>query len=347
MQNKISLIITILFLSLSADDIDIGMSLLSQGKYDEAYGYIDRAYKKSPSSSKAQLAYAKTVSSGMEAGKLYNDIIGNKNAPDSLRSEAYVQLGCLYYCKEDYDSARSMFHQADKLSSGTGNDHLMALAAFNRGDNRTPETVWLAMASDEKKKIRGRALYYLGNTFYRQGKYEQAYNCYKNASEMEGEAWTVPAYAGACLSSYYTGDTLFSTILYDKIQKRYPSLLEAEPLRRIFSSGSRFVETDINSRENVAASENKAPEEDNTVSKVSEKAAYTLQVGAFSSEENAKSLFRKMEKDFKHVSIKKERIKGTVFHKVRVELFADKEEALAYGEKHLKGRGINFRVVEK
>ena len=347
MQNKVPLIITVLFISLTADDIDIGITLLSQGKYEEACEYISRAYKKNPSSPKAQLAYAKTVSSGMEAKKLYNDIIENKTVSEPLRSEAYFQLGCLYYCKEDYDNAKSMFNKAQKLSGGRRNNHMKALAAFNKGEYRTSETVWLAGVSDEKKKDRGRALYYLGNMFYRQGKYEQAYNCYKNASEMKGEAWTVPAYAGACLSSYYTGDTLFSTILYDKLKKNYPSLLESEQLKHVFSKSSKFVESDINSREDVGTGDNKISEDMDTDTKVTEKAAYTLQVGAFSSGENAKSLFRKMKKDFNHVSIKEEKIKGTIFHKVRVELFTDKEEALAYGEKNLKSRGINFRVVEK
>ena len=347
MQNKVSLIITVLFLSLSADDIDIGISLLSQGKYDEACEYINRAYNKNPSSSKERLAYARTISNGMEAKKMYRDITGSKTVPDSLRTEAYFQLGRFYYCKEDYDSAKSMFNKAQKSSASKKNNHMKALAAFNKGDYRTPETVWLAGASDEKKRDRGRALYYLGNMFYRQGKYEQAYNCYKNASELMKERWTAPAFAGACLSSYYTGDTLFSTILYDKIKKKYPSLLEGELLRQTFSRSSKFVETDIDSREDFGAVENEVSKKGDEGPKPSRTGKYTLQVGAFSSEANAKNLFQKMKKDFEQVSIKKEKIKGKVFHKVRVELFTNKEEALAYGEKYLKSRGISFRVVEK
>ncbi len=347
MPKKLSLIITALFISLSADDIDIGISLFSQGKFDEACEYINRAYNKNPSSSKIQLAYARTVSNGMEAKELFRNITGSKTASDSLRSEAYFQLGRFYFCKEDYDSARSMFNKAQKLSASKRNSHMKALAAFNRGDYRTPETVWPAKASDEKKKERGRALYYLGNMFYRQGKYEQAYNCYKKASEMEDEAWAVPAFAGACLSSYYTGDTLFSTILYDRIKKDFPSLLEAEQLKQAFSGSSKFIETDINSREDFGAVDSKVSKKGDAVAKVREKAAYTLQVGAFSSKENAKNLFRRMKKDFENVSIKKEKVKGKVFYKVRAEVFTNKEKALAYGEKHLKSRGIQFRVVEK
>lgn len=347
MSEKVSLIISLLFLSLFADDIDSGISLFSRGEYNEACEYINKAYREKPTSPKAQLAYAKTVSDGMEAEKLYKRITENQSAADSLKSEACFQRGLFYYCKEEYERAMRMFSKAQKLSAGTRNKHMKALAACNKGDNHSAEPVWFSMTSGKNKKRRGRALYYLGNMFYRQGKYEQAYNFFKSASEMDGEAWVVPSYAGACLSSYYAGDTLFSTILYSKIKNKYPSLLEEEQLKRTFTGSCGFVETDSDLHEHIAASANTIFEKGDAVSKASEKAAYTLQVGAFSSEENAKCLFRKMKKKFENVSIKKEKLKESFLHKVRVELFTDKEEARAYGEKHLKSRGLTFRVVEK
>ena len=44
---------------------------------------------------------------------------------------------------------------------------------------------------------------------------------------------------------------------------------------------------------------------------------------------------------------KKETIKDKVFHKVRVGRFTREDEALSYGEKHLRGKGIAFRVVRE
>ena len=347
MTKYLLLIILIFFISVSADDIDIGLSLLSQGKFSEACEYINRAYKNSPSSPRVQLAYARTVTNGIEAQKLYKKIVANESAGESLKSKAYCMLGFLYYCKEDYDSARSMFNKAEKSSASEIHTHMRALAAFNRGDNRTPEAAWAPIASDDKKKDRHKALYYLGNMFYRQGKYEQAYNCYKNASEMKNMAWTVPALTGACLSSYYNGDTLFSTILYNQINKEYPFLLETELLKQTAPGHGRFTETDIKSRDDFGSVDSKTSERKQDAATNAEKAVYTLQVGAFGSEDNAKKLYRKMQKDFEDVTIKKEKIKGKVFHKVRVELFTKKEDALAYGERHLKSRGISFRAVKK
>ena len=346
MIKYLPLLILLFFISVTADDIDIGLSLLSQGKFSEACEYITRAYTSSPSSPRAVLAYAKTVTNGIEAQKLYKKIIDNESAGDSLKSEVYCMLGFLYYCKEDYNRAKSMFNKAEKSSVSGINTHMRALAAFNGGDNRTAETLWLPIISDDKKKDRHKALYYLGNMFYRQGKYEQAYNCYKNASEIKNMAWTVPALTGACLSSYYNGDTLFSTILYNQIHKDYPFLLEADQLKQAAPGHGGFTETDIKSRDDGSV-DSKSSERKEDAAKKTEKAVYTLQVGAFGSEDNAKKLYRKMQKDFEDVTIKKEEIKGKVFHKVRVELFTKKEDALAYGEKHLKNRGISFRVVNK
>ena len=72
---------------------------------------------------------------------------------------------------------------------------------------------------------------------------------------------------------------------------------------------------------------------------------YTLQVGAFSTLLNAKKLFLAMEKIYNNVSIKKETVRGTVYHKVRIETFSTRDEARRYGEKYLREMDIKFTVV--
>jgi tetratricopeptide (TPR) repeat protein len=72
---------------------------------------------------------------------------------------------------------------------------------------------------------------------------------------------------------------------------------------------------------------------------------YTLQVGAFSTLLNAREMLLDMKKICKNVSIKKESVRGTVYHKVRVETFSTRDEARKYGEKYLRNRDIQFTVV--
>jgi tetratricopeptide (TPR) repeat protein len=74
---------------------------------------------------------------------------------------------------------------------------------------------------------------------------------------------------------------------------------------------------------------------------------YTLQVGAFSTLLNAKKMFIAMEKMYNNVSIKKETVRGAVYHKVRVETFSSKDEARNYGEKYLRNKNIQFTVVSQ
>ena len=80
---KQSILSLLVFLSVStyADDATIGLTLLSQGEFEEACQYINRAYKNNPNSPDAQYAYAKIINDGLSARDLYKSIAGRLAAP--------------------------------------------------------------------------------------------------------------------------------------------------------------------------------------------------------------------------------------------------------------------------
>ncbi len=345
-----------------AGDVEIGLSLLSAGKFNEACQYIHRAYEDNPSVPKVQFAYAMTEPDGLKAKTIYKSIVDNKKAPDSLKAEACSRLGDFYCCKEDYDKAQRFYSRAEKILKHDSDRHMKALAIFKKGDNRTAESIWLGMVSSEQEAgSADQARYYLGNAFYQQGNYEQAFNCYVKASRAEGSEWAAPALTGACLSAANRGETTHSTILFEQIQKKYPAILEKELLKAVEIKPVSFVEADIGTRDDFGAveeanqPEKSVPEDVTEPEEVKEpqkeiepqRGLYTLQVGAFGSTENARNLQKKMRQHFDHVTVKEEIVRGIKYLKVRVGSFSKEEEALAYGEKFLRGNDIAFRVVKE
>ncbi len=362
MKQSIIFLIVILQASVFAGDVEIGIALMKAGKFDESCQYIHRAYANNPSIPKTQFAYALTEADGMKAKKIYKNIAENKTASNSLRAEACNRLGAFYYCKEDYDKARVFYSKAEKHSQKDKYRHMKALAIFNKGDSRTAESLWLSMVSVEKEKgSADKVRYYLGNAFYQQGNYEQAYNCYNPVSESGKREWVAPALIGAHLSAFHRGDTERSAILFEKIQKEYPSLLEKELLNAGEAKSVTIVEVDIGSRDDFGAVEEDIqwedvvpPEEKIAQDKIEPQkegnprnGQYTLQVGAFGAIENAQKLQKEMKNHFDYVTVKEEIVRGIKYLKVRVGSFEKEEEALTYGEKHLRRKDIPFRVVKK
>ncbi len=345
------IVLVLLSVSTFAGDLEDGLALLSEGKFDEASRYIRRAYKQNPSDPPTWFAYAQILTSGTDAGSMYDSLARSKSVPDSLKAEALYRLGCLHYCNEEYKNAETAFIKAEKLNATSTISHGKVMAIFNRGDNRKAESIWLEMVSkgDDRQAVK-KARYYLGNAFYQQGNYKEAYNCYNTAWEFSDEPWSVSARAGACLAAYHTGDTARSKEIYAELIKENPLLLEKDLLEALFTKSVSFSEEDIEDlggRDDFGAVSGEP--EVSVVKPVENKhgARYTLQVGAFSSVENARKLQKKMKKNFDHVTVVKEKIKGKEFHKVRIGRFTREDEALDYGNKHLKTRGYAFRVVKE
>jgi rare lipoprotein A len=76
------------------------------------------------------------------------------------------------------------------------------------------------------------------------------------------------------------------------------------------------------------------------------KRRYTVQVGSFASEENAKALKRELVVSFSDVEVVRRTIGGDTFFRVRIGDFAGPSEAVAMAER-LAARGLNVVIIER
>jgi septal ring-binding cell division protein DamX len=74
---------------------------------------------------------------------------------------------------------------------------------------------------------------------------------------------------------------------------------------------------------------------------------YTLQLGAFSSDKNAKKLATELSNEYDSVSVVKIDNNGTTIYRVRVGVFASETEADLWAKRNLGSRNLSFRVVTR
>lgn len=74
---------------------------------------------------------------------------------------------------------------------------------------------------------------------------------------------------------------------------------------------------------------------------------FTLQTGAFSQRKNAERMLENLKIYFDTVNIIREWTNGKNLYKVLAGRFNNKNNALAFGEKHLSVKNIDFRVIKR
>lgn len=350
-----------LFLSLcciifagASTEVEQGLQLFIKGEFNSAKEYITRGYQAKPFSSLAQFAYARILSDAAEAEKIYRKIAFSKKTPDSLKAEVFYCLGILYYVKRNFEEADSMLLLAEKLGVKEKSKHLRAIVAMQKGDNACAESLWLKMSVPGRpEQLVRKYNYYLGNLYYQQNRFDKAYSCYTKACKTKKtEPWSVPAQVGAYLSAYGNNDTLHTAEFYNQIVEDFPFFLETDvfhnPQKEILVAE---VKTDIKDKIDAQVKTEKQENLSLSPATVSEElktgSHYALQVGAFSSLENAEKLARQLKELFDHIFIRQETVNGTVFHKVLIGAFGAEDEALSFGKQHLEKDGYKYRVVKQ
>jgi len=313
--------IACLCLCARAGDVDIGRSLLRQGHIDEAREYLARAYAADSLSAAAQFAYAGVVADGARAERLYAAVERNAGAPTDMRCEAALRLGDACYCRGEYAGAYSWYEKAWRRDPSPRCGRLLARAALAMGEAGKAEAVLGPLAAGKDSAVVSQSLYYRGKCALALGRYEQAFSYFEKASQCADCAHGAAALYGAAAASRRLDNTNQMERLRQTLAQRYTFLLESQMLSRDVASGENPART------------GGAPE------------AYTLQVGAFASLENARKLCRRLEARFRDVTIAA--APDGKLHRVRIGSFATESEAAAYGEKHLKSEGMAYRVIKK
>jgi tetratricopeptide (TPR) repeat protein len=318
--------------ALRAGDVEVGRMLLEQGNVREAREYITRAYQSDSASIEHCFAHALLITNAGNAQKAYTNIAENKSADAALRCRAYMRLGALSYARYDYENAYMMYARGWELDPNAECGRLLARAAISKQDLIVAEAL-LAPASNAEYSP-----YYMANVSFLKDDYDQALAGYDKTARVDSGNYRAPALAQAivCCSKLEKAE---EKMQYRKtLNKRFDFILE-----------EALLDTDTG---NCAPPKPAADDKHDAAKKAQtradrKKAFYSLQVGAFASLENARAMRRRLIDDYKDVIIAPAIVRGRNLHRVRIGSFESEKKAEIWARRHLKRKGISYRVVPK
>lgn len=135
-------------------------------------------------------------------------------------------------------------------------------------------------------------------------------------------------YADAALYRIYS--YYYALGLYESASKKLSLLINnypASPYINIAKQNQLLIDPDIEKEEDKT---NRYGRDEQTIDDVSGSYQYTIQAGAFSNRENAKSLQENFEKFGLYSQIKAKQVAGTTFHIVYVGRFVTNDEAKSF-----------------
>ncbi len=256
------------------------------------------------------------------ARQLSRGLIDDPDASDTIQAQAHLLLGDHLTAEKSH--TRAAFHYSRSAQLLTEGIYKYASALVRAGN--ADSAVSLLHEGTTNPLTDPERSYYLGIALLADSLYSQAVEAFKAAMKRPEDAWYEAAAGGAYAAAVELGHTEEAERLSTLLEKHGPYLLDRRAQKHRIQTRA------------------KAPKETRTTNP-SGRSRYSLQVGAFSSAENAESYRIELKKTFGTVRILEAESGGTVLHKVRVGLFDSEEGALAFGEKQLRPRDILFRVV--
>jgi tetratricopeptide (TPR) repeat protein len=264
------------------------------------------------------LARAQSLSDAAQALELYNKIASDKTAPGSVRSEAWFRLGCASYMTGRFHKAASYLKKAAEAAGCS----VYTQAYYLNAIHDTADSFFIKTLTKETEDTvlpAGKtAHFYLALFYYARKDFSRALTHFRTAADSTGSVWwAYPADVGAYCCAEGLGHPEEATGAYDRTNKNCPACLEKAMMEKAKIKPALSAE------------------------------AFTLQVGAFSTRENAQSYITSLSKQFADVSVSMGTLGNKTFYRVRIGAFATKESAQAYGDSALAKKGITFRVVEE
>jgi cell division septation protein DedD len=328
-------------------------ALLQKGEYKKAAALLEKAHAENPSDQEITLLYATTLSDANKALVLYKKIAQDKSLPDSLRSEAYFRLGCANYLWGRFHKASGYFINAAGIS-GKSRD---VEACYLNAVHDTADSSFLATlknAAEDTALATGKtANFYLGIYYYAKRNYRLALSHFTaSVGSPVTPSRLCAAYAGsyACaagLSRHEKADSLLAFI-----QQEYPTYLEKVMVEKAVAKPLTALKKDSTIKKETAAW---LPPDSAALKKVpvkkaetvGRKAVFSLQVGAFSTMENAEAFKAGLSKELPPASIVSGVTGDKTVYRVHVGAFDTKENAQAYGDSVLVKKGMKFQIVEE
>jgi TolA-binding protein len=360
-KNKMKLISTLAlmlgasFISdcFAAPSVAEAPALLEKSDNSGAEATIGTAFQKNFIDPYTTLLYARSLSDANKAISLYKKIVADKFSADSLRSEAYFRLGCALYLKGRFQKASGFFINAAGVS-GKSRD---LEACYLNAVHDTLDTSFLATlqkaAGDTALTSSKTANFYLGIYFYAKKEFSRALSHF-NASigASEDMPWKCCAYAGAYCCSAELSRSQEAADILALIKRNWPVYLEHTLVDKTKINPPTTVKKDSASPKDTTAwltpdsTQKKEPVSSKPLPSM-QSSGFSLQVGSFSTMENAQALKTSLKNDFPSVEITQGTVGNKTVFRVRVGVFKSRDAAQTLGDSTLVKKGIAFKVIEE
>ncbi len=310
-----------------------GVQLMQKGAYSEALKRLEKAHRTNPADARIAFDYARVAPCSI-AIALYTRLALETKTPDSLRAASYIQLGDYSFVHSAFKTAAEKYRLATTIVDDPQYRHLRACASAALHDTATARSIWHTLTLEYGSDLASQAPYHLGLLDISDESYDSAYSRFTRAGKLDStKSWTIAATAAKLECATRLGKTDSIKILEKQLQPFHERLLEKDLL------GLAAILADKKPAAGAPTTTAATATPDST--------AYTLQVGAFGSLDNATSLQRQLMPRFKEVTILPVTLSEQVFYRVRIGTFKSKNAAEAFGKDSLSAAGITFKAVAR
>jgi tetratricopeptide (TPR) repeat protein len=285
------------------------------------------AFLKNPADINAKYAWAEVAPCSL-AVRLYKEIATGANVNDTIKAAALRTLGDYYFTKNDYKAAIEQYKAYVKISGSAISRDSWAQALLCDGQYDAALTLWNALAL-EKKEFEATADFYSGCVALYSGKYSDALNSFEKCGKPDiSRPITLEALSGKHFTLEKMGRQSDAAVVAGELRK-YNVL----PIKWPVSSKKTFV--------------NELPSLAKDTTQDTEQGGFTVQVGAFSTLENATALQKKLSPQFGNISVATVTLEDKIFYRVRVGSFATREDAERYAVDSIQKAGVTGKAVPK
>lgn len=291
----------------------------------------EAAYQKNPSDNTAKYQWA-IAAPCSTAIRLYKEIESATTAHDTLKAAACNALGEYSFSLGDYKSAAGQFKISVKYANKSSVRDRWALSLFCDGQYDAALTLWSALALEMKKEFGVVADFYSGCAELHKGKYTEAISKFEKCGTPDhSKPFTVEALSGKHFCLVKTGRQKDADLLSEKLKQFLLPSID-------WPSFNGQIPVAVAKVEPV---ENKDPQSENEMD------GFTVQVGAFSTLENASALQNKLLKQFKNVAVATVTLDDRTFYRVRVGSFTTREDAELFVVDSVQKAGFTGKAVPK
>ncbi len=311
----------------ASGDGQIGYTLLLKGDCEKAAPYIERAWISDSLDPLHRFLKARMLSDAQAASQMYLTVAGDDGAADSIRAFACFMLGSYHMAAGNPDKAKEYYIRGAEFKAAFHRMDRMAGDLLFLGQIEHAAGLWRIMLNG-KDSIS--AHIGLGKVSIERNNLTEASDWFTRAlvgaDGSQRYLALMQAYRVSCMS----GDQKAATTYRERIHREFSDGIHTlkpcgtQIAGQEDNSVPDIVETDIVSRQN-----------------------FTLQVGAFGVKENALNLKRKLSDSFSDIRIVAVKQGSVTLHKVWLGQFSSEQQALAFGEKNLRQKGIRFRVITR